>query len=87
MSKKEISHLGYYISLIIILLFGVLLTLLVTDRQLQMEIVVLTALFYIVWGILHHFINHDLSMKIVIEYILIGALGLAAVFFLLKGGF
>lgn len=87
MMKKENSHLGYYISLTVLLLLGFTLASLFSfDKKLQMIIVVITVLFYVVWGILHHLINHDLSIKIVVEYILIGSLGLTAVFFLLKGG-
>ncbi len=86
MKKRVISHVGYYVSLIAILLFGFILASLSSDKHLQMVIVILTALFYVIWGILHHLINHDLTAKIVVEYILIGSLGLAAVFFLLKGG-
>jgi hypothetical protein len=35
---------------------------------------------------LHHAGNHTITAKIVIEYILIGSLGLTVILFLLKGG-
>ena len=82
------KHIGYYISLLIILAFGFLITVLASpNKQLQMVIIVLTTFFYIIWGVLHHLINHDLTVKIMVEYILIGSFGMSAVFFILKAGF
>lgn len=82
------KHWGHYISLISILVLGLLLTSISSsNRHLQIGVVTLTALFYVLWGILHHLLNHDLNMKIVLEYILVGSFGLAIVVFLLKGGF
>lgn len=84
MIKKIKMHIGYYISLIAILAFGFLLVFLSSpNRNLQMMTVVLTTLFYIFWGIIHHVINHDLHAKIVVEYVLIGGLGLTIVLFIL----
>jgi hypothetical protein len=84
MIKKVKKHIGYYISLIAILAVGFLLAFLSSpNRDLQLMIVVLTTLFYIFWGIIHHLINHDLYVKIVVEYILIGVLGLTIVLFIL----
>ena len=88
MSKKINEHIAYYISLIAIFALGIfLMSSAVPNKQLQMLIFVIMAIFYIIWGVLHHFINHELSSKIVVEYILIGTLGVAIMFFLLKGGF
>jgi hypothetical protein len=82
--KSLKSHLGYYISLTLILSFGFLLVYLsASNRGLQIVIAVLTALFYVFWGIIHHMINHDLHAKIVVEYMLIGGLGLTIVFLIL----
>lgn len=87
MIEKGKNHPVYYIILLLILGFGFFMAVLATPyKQLQMVAVVMTTFFYIAWGILHHLINHDLNTKIVVEYILIGSFGLAAVFFLLKGG-
>ena len=55
-----------------------------TDRVFQIGVVVATTFFYVLWGILHHLTNHDLHARIVIEYILIGSLGLSIIFFLLS---
>lgn len=84
MTKKIREHIGYYLSLVAILAFGLLLVLLVyPNRSLQAVIVVLTALSYVFWGIVHHLINHDLHAKIVVEYTLVGILGLTIVLLIL----
>lgn len=57
------------------------------DRQSQMMIVVGLGFLYVLVGVIHHLINHDLVAKIVIEYVLIASLGIAAAFFIFKGGF
>ena len=83
---KSTSHIGHYIVLLAILGLGFFLVIAAShSKQLQMAIVVLASFFYVVWGLCHHLISHDLSAKIVIEYILIACFGIAAVFFLLKG--
>ena len=88
MFDKLSKHWAYYTSLILIFTLGFfLMSISSSNRQLQMGIVVFIALSYVLWGILHHLLNHDLSSKIVIEYVLIGSFGLAVVLFLLKGGF
>lgn len=81
------KHLGYYISLLAILFLGVLIAFNSSDKQFQLLVTVVTAFFYTVWGVLHHALNHELTAKIVIEYVLMATLGIAFVFFLLKGGF
>lgn len=87
MIEKGRNHIGHYIVLLLILGSGFFMALFATpNKQLQMVAVVITTFFYIAWGILHHLINHDLTAKIVIEYVLIGSFGLSVVFFLLKGG-
>lgn len=87
MIKKVHSHLAYYICLFFILGLGLLGVYLSSpDRHLQMTIIVSATLFYVAFGILHHFLNHDLTPKIVVEYTLIGSLGLSLILFLMKGG-
>lgn len=78
------KHSGYYISLIFILILGFLLAYSTSDRSFQISVAVVTTFLYVLWGIMHHLINHDLTAKIVVEYILIGAFGLTIIFFLLS---
>lgn len=84
MLKRISEHTVYYISLVTILCLGFLLAYTSTDRGFQIGVTISTTFFYVLWGIVHHLINHDLHAKIVIEYILIGAFGLSIVFFVLS---
>lgn len=80
------KHFGYYFSLVIILSLGTFLSFQTSyDRQLQMLIVIMMVFFYVGWGILHHLLEHDLSIKIVIEYVLIGSLAMSIILFLVRG--
>ncbi len=80
-------HIEYYVSLFAILAFGLLFVIVASpNKELQMFIVLLTTFFYVIFGILHHFLHHNLNRKIVIEYVIIGGFGLSVVLFLLKGG-
>lgn len=88
MHKKTDKHIGYYTSLLGVLIIGFLLISFASpDRLLQISIFALITLFYVILGIVHHRENHDLTAKIVVEYILIGGFGIAVMFFLFKGGF
>lgn len=40
----------------------------------QIAVAVIMAILYVLWGIYHHFLDHDLTAKIVWEYIAISAL-------------
>lgn len=84
MFARLYKHSAYYISLVVILALGFLLAYNNSNRSFQIGVVVVTTFFYVLWGIIHHLINHDLNVKIVIEYILIGAFGLTIIFFLLS---
>ena len=85
MYKKFKKHFGYYLSLSAILLLGIVLVVLTSPNiKTQGLVISLTVFFYVLWGILHHLMTHNLNIKIVIEYILIGAFGLTIIFFLLS---
>lgn len=84
MFARIYKHSAYYASLIAILTLGFLLAYESSNRSFQIGAVVVTTFFYVLWGIMHHLINHDLNVKIVIEYILIGVFGLTVIFFLLS---
>jgi hypothetical protein len=74
------KHVQYYVSLAIILIAGFLMMALSgKDSQMRMLSVLMTAFFYVVWGIVHHILHHDTSVRVVVEYVLIGALGIALV--------
>lgn len=72
------SHYRYYISFTIVQLLGLGLVLLASgNKKVQLLAVFGTTLFYFLFAIVHHLLDHDLTAKIVIEYALIGCLGLA----------
>lgn len=79
------KHRGYYVAMLLMQILGLYLTYLTAfDFRLQMVVVILITVIYIGWALLHHYVEHDLSSKIVIEYLLMGALGISIVFFLLR---
>lgn len=85
---KKQKHILYYFCLFSVLATGLFLILAFTpNRNLQMITLVGISISYVLLGIVHHLINHDLVAKIVVEYILIAALGVAGAFFIFKGGF
>lgn len=78
------NHIPYSLSLFTIVGLGVLLALQFSySKQLQMLVIVITAFLYVGIGILHHRENHDLTAKIMVEYTLIGAVGMTIVSFFL----
>ncbi len=86
MIQKSKTHIIYYLALFTIVMLGIIFALhMAYSRQGQMLIVVVTTFFYVLLGIVHHKANHDLTAKIVIEYMLIGALGMTIVSFFLNG--
>lgn len=44
---------------------------------------VFTALAYIVWGVVHHWRQDDLNLKIVVEYIFMAIIGVSLAYFVL----
>ncbi len=87
MNKKFKKHLDYYFSLFLILFSGLLLILISSPNiKMQSIILLLTIVFYVILGLIHHFINHELTPKIMIEYVLIGLLGVSILFFFIMGG-
>ena len=74
----------YYMLLFGILSSGFILFLsFASSPQMQMTIVMLTSFFYVGFALFHHYLNNDLSVKVVIEYVLIAALGISIVYFYL----
>lgn len=73
------------------IIFGVLFVGIVSigvfpvDRSVQLLIGSTLALFYFCYSVLHHYLEHDLTIKIMVEYALV-ALLVIALFFFIKGG-
>lgn len=53
------------------------------DRFLQQVIIVLTGVFYVVWGTLHHALKKDLHLKVFLEYFTVALLATVLVLTLL----
>lgn len=70
-------HIFEYLMLATLAVFFIfLLSLFKGDRPSQFAVMTFFALAYLVWGIAHHAIHRSLHVKIVIEYILIAAIGI-----------
>lgn len=56
------------------------------DQQQLIQALLAVTIIYVGWGIFHHHQEHDLSTKIVIEYILIAGIAMVIVMIALRGG-
>ena len=75
--KNFKKHIKYYIAFIFVQLLGLtLIVLSAGNRQMQLGAILATTLFYFIFAIVHHMLDHDLNTKIVVEYALMGCLGL-----------
>lgn len=80
------NHIGYYVSLIAILVLGIVLVKQTAyNLQLQIIIAIFTVFFYVGWALLHQGLHHRLTTKVVLEYVLIAGLVMAILLFLFKG--
>lgn len=81
------NHILHYLIILGIVLLGVVsLVLFSADKSIQLIILITITLLYLAYGILHHSLEHDLTMKIVIEYTLIAFLTIV-LFLFVRGGF
>lgn len=70
------DHPFHYLSLFIILFFGGFsFFYLKLNQQAQLVSVFLTSVFYFIWGIVHHLLEEDLHIRIVMEYLAMSILG------------
>ncbi len=85
MKERVRTHIAYHGVLLAVLILSLwLLSGVSYDPRLQMSVVVLATLFYVAWALLHHYRQHDLTTQIVVEYVLIGTLGITLVFLLIQ---
>ena len=69
------THFFQYFVLIVILSLGVISFILsIGNKELQFKIVVAVSFLYVIWGMVHHFLEKTLYPKIVIEYIAVALL-------------
>lgn len=72
--KLPLAHLAV---LIVILVSGVAAFFLIHgDSRAQLSVGIATSVAYVAWGLIHHAIAGDLHKKIVVEYLLVGAVAI-----------
>lgn len=72
--KQSVIH---FLVLIAILAAGVFTFIYVRpNTTIQLLVGIITAVAYVLWGLIHHAIQKDLHQKIVVEYLLIGAIAI-----------
>lgn len=78
MMQQSHKHILYYIAFTLVQVLCLTLVIMGSgSRELQMIAIIASAVFYFVFAMAHHILEHDLTGKIVVEYALIGCLGLA----------
>ncbi|OGH06422.1 MAG: hypothetical protein A2W22_06475 [Candidatus Levybacteria bacterium RBG_16_35_11] len=86
MRKKIHNHFAYYIVLSAILFLGFFAIQKTSNLEDRMLFISIITFCYVLFGIIHHLLNHKFNAKIMLEYVLIGCLGISLIFFILKGG-
>ncbi len=67
-------------------LFGILLAgfagliLFSYDKAFQIAVASALVLSYVSWGVVHHYLDHDLRLETVIEYFVVAILGFVIIF-------
>jgi hypothetical protein len=85
MKKKFLKHIKYYVALLIMQIIGFLVILVFRgNHDLQVAIIITSTIGYVVWAIIHNYTEHNLTSKIVLEYVLFGAFGLIISLFFFK---
>lgn len=79
---KTISHKNLHTLVLCILLgFGLFMfTVLQGKQDLQLLVGFIVAVSYTMWGIIYHVIERDLYTKVVLEYVLVSAIGLSLLY-------
>ena len=70
------EHKFHYLVLLFILVFGIVsFCYLRRFPQAQTVSIFLTASFYVLWGVLHHYLEGDLHLRVILEYLAVAILG------------
>lgn len=84
MMKNFAKDLSHYIPLFGLMVAGfVAFWLFSYDRVFQIATAISTALAYVLWGLVHHYIHRDLNVSVIVEYLVIASLGLMVIFSLI----
>ncbi len=79
--QKHISH--YLVLFFILIAGGGMFYFLRFQPFYQMLVVMLFSFAYVAWGVIHHWFERDLHLKVIVEYFLIGLLVNLIIFSLL----
>jgi len=75
------AHWSHYLALFAILLFGIVsFWFFRRTPQAQVFSAFLTASFYVAWGVIHHYLEGDLHIRIILEYAAVALLGFIILF-------
>ncbi len=75
------EHLSHYLVLLFILVSGGLaFWYFHRFPQIQTVSIFLTASFYVLWGVVHHYLEGDLHLRILAEYVAVALLGFLVLF-------
>ncbi|HSX08925.1 MAG TPA: hypothetical protein VLF93_02120 [Candidatus Saccharimonadales bacterium] len=77
------KHFWHY--LVYFLIFGIGFLLVLSERgngTIQALYLVLIGMAYFAWAMVHHYVHHELTSRIIIEYVLIVILGIVLSLFL-----
>ena len=77
------KHFWHY--LVYLFIFGGGLLLIFVTRgnsNTQAMLILMTAFLYFLWSMVHHYVHHQLKVRVVVEYILIMMLGTVLMLFL-----
>jgi hypothetical protein len=78
--KNIARHLPHYLTLLGLLFAGILAFVIFSyDKMFQIGVLAAVAASYVAWGIIHHAIHKNLHLSVVIEYLVVAALGLIVV--------
>lgn len=77
MKKYIRKHLTYYIIFASMQICGFFILLALTGfREMQILFILTSTFAYVAWAILHQYLEHSLTPKIMLEYILFGIFGI-----------
>ncbi len=84
--RKELTrhHLYYFFLLGFFVVSLVSAYIFFNTKQLLMVLTVGVTCWYILSASIHHKLEHDLHLKVFLEYVMIGSLGIAVLFFLIR---
>jgi hypothetical protein len=77
-------HFSHYFSLFGILGAGLVAFLIFSyDRTFQISVIAAVSFAYVIWGVIHHYLHKDLYFSVILEYVIVAALGFFIVYSLI----